>query len=97
MLHVPYTSQLFREDDSIVALCPELNVSSFGATPEEALSSLQEAVALFIETCQEMGTLEMVLEEAGYRRDAKVPDRWLLPQPFLVKQFEVSVAQNHAG
>lgn len=46
MLKVPYTSQLFREGDSVVALCPELNVSSFGETPQEALSSLQEAVTL---------------------------------------------------
>ena len=92
MLQVPYTSQLFREDDVIVAVCPELNVSSFGETPEEALSSLQEAVTLFLETCQDMGTLEMILEEAGYRRDEKASHRWLSPQPFLVKQLEVSFA-----
>lgn len=65
MIHVPYTSQLFEEDGQIVALCPELNISSFGDTPEEALISLQEAVTLFLEECQQMGTLEMVLEEAG--------------------------------
>jgi predicted RNase H-like HicB family nuclease len=75
MLQVPYTSQFFREGDLIIALCPELNVSSFGETPEEALFSLQEAVTLFLETCQEMGTLEMVLEEAGYRRDEKASHR----------------------
>lgn len=63
MLQVPYTSQLFREDDLIVAVCPELNVSSFGETPEEALSSLQEAVSLFLETYQDMGTLEFELLE----------------------------------
>lgn len=53
----PYTSQLFEEDGHIVTLCPELNVSSFGDTPEEALASLQEAVTLFLEECQRMGTL----------------------------------------
>ncbi len=92
MWRIPYTSQLFREGDSVVALCPELNVSSFGETPQEALSSLQEAVTLFLETCQEMNTLEMVLEEAGYLRDERASHRWLLPQPFLVKQLEVSFA-----
>ena len=65
MVHVSYTSQLFEEDGQVVALCPELNVSSFGDTPEEALSSLQETVTLFLEECQRMGTLETVLEEAG--------------------------------
>jgi len=66
MLSIPYTSQLLKENDQIVALCPELNVSSFGDTPEEALAALQEAVILFLEECQRMGTWEMVLEEAGY-------------------------------
>jgi predicted RNase H-like HicB family nuclease len=40
MIHIPYTSQLFEEDGQIVALCPELSVSSSGDTPEEALASL---------------------------------------------------------
>ena len=68
MIQIPYTSQLFDEDGQIVALCPELNVSSFGDTPEEALASLQEAVSLFLEECQRMGTLEAVLEEVCHVR-----------------------------
>ena len=63
-LHIPYTSQVFEEDGQIVALCPELNVSSFGDTREDALAALQEAVTLFLEECQIMGTLEAVLEQA---------------------------------
>ena len=66
MIKVPYTSQLFEEDGQVVALSPELNVSSFGDTAEEALAALQEAVTLFLEECQRIGTLETVLEEAGY-------------------------------
>jgi predicted RNase H-like HicB family nuclease len=66
MTSIPYTSHLYKEDDQIVALCPELNVSSFGDTTEEALAALQEAVTLFLEECQRMGTLEIVLEEAGF-------------------------------
>ena len=92
MIHVPYTSQLFEEDGQIVALCPELNISSFGDTPEEALISLQEAVTLFLEECQQMGTLEMVLEEAGYRRESPASLRWIPRQPIEVHQLEVSFA-----
>ena len=55
---------IFKEDDQFVGLCPELNVSSFGDTPEEAEASAQEAIALFLEECQKMGTLEQVLAEA---------------------------------
>jgi predicted RNase H-like HicB family nuclease len=66
MIHVSYTSQLFEEDGQLVALCPELNVSSYGDTSEKALVALQEVMTLFLEECQQMGTLELVLEEAGY-------------------------------
>jgi predicted RNase H-like HicB family nuclease len=66
MMQVPYTTELFEEDRQIVALCPELNISSFGDTLEEALRFLQEAITLFLEECQRMGTLETLLEEAGY-------------------------------
>ena len=92
MIQVPYTSQLFEEDGQIVAVCPELNVSSFGDTPEGALASLQEAVTLFLEECQRMGTLDMVLEEAGYRRAPGTPQHWLLRQPIQVRQLEAAFA-----
>jgi predicted RNase H-like HicB family nuclease len=65
MIQVPYTSQLFDEAGQFVALCPELNVSSYGDNPGQALAALQAVVELFLEECQEMGTLETVLEEAG--------------------------------
>ncbi|MBI1878083.1 MAG: type II toxin-antitoxin system HicB family antitoxin [Chloroflexi bacterium] len=92
MIHVPYTSQLFEEDGQIVALCPELNVSSFGHTPEEALTSLQEAVTLFLEECQQLGTLEIILEEAGYHRESPSSPKWIPRQPIEVHQLEVSFA-----
>jgi predicted RNase H-like HicB family nuclease len=91
MIHIPYTSQLFEEDGQIVALCPELNVSSFGDTPEEALACLQEAVTLFLEECQRMGTLEMVLEEAGYRREPTAPQKWTPRQPIQIHYLETSL------
>lgn len=92
MTSIPYTSQLFEEDGQIVALCPELNVSSFGDTPAEALASLKEAVTLFLEECQRMGTLEMVLEEAGYRRDPAALQRWILRQPVQINRLEAVFA-----
>jgi len=92
MMRVSYSSQLFDEDGQIVALCPELSVSSFGDTPEEALACLQEAVMLFLEECQRMGTLQMVLEEAGYHQEPTVPQRWIPRQPVQINWLETSVA-----
>jgi len=63
--NIQFTCKLFQEDDVVVSVCPEFNVSSFGETPEEAVASLHEAMALFLTECQRMGTLEIVLEEAG--------------------------------
>jgi len=91
-MQVPYTTELFEEDGQIVALCPELNVSSFGDTVEVALQSLQEAMTLFLEECQRMGTLDIVLEEAGYRREPSVPHRWFYRQPIQINRLEASVA-----
>ena len=91
MIRVPYTSQLFYEGDQVVALCRELNVSSFGETPEQALSCLREAVMLFLEECQRMGTLEIVLEEAGYHQDPS-SHRWLYRQPLQINHLEVALA-----
>ena len=51
MIHIPYTSQLFKEDGQFVAVCPELNISSYGETSEKALTALQEVVILFLEEC----------------------------------------------
>lgn len=92
MIRVPYTSQLFEEDEQIVAVCPELDVSSFGDTPEQALLSLQEAVTVFLEECLRMKTLETVLEEAGYRRDPDNPQRWLRRKPIATSEREAAVA-----
>jgi predicted RNase H-like HicB family nuclease len=92
MLRVPYTSEIFEEDSQVVAVCPELNVSSFADTAEDALDSLQEAVAAFLEECRRMGTLAVVLEEAGYHRDATQPDRWIYRQLMQVNRLEAAVA-----
>ena len=72
---IQFTCQLFREGDQIVSLCPELNVSSFGDTPEEAEAALHEAVTLFLEECDRMDTLNEVLEEAGYHLIIKTSPR----------------------
>ena len=45
-----YTAILEREGDLYVALCPELDVASQGATVEEATANLKGAVELFLET-----------------------------------------------
>jgi predicted RNase H-like HicB family nuclease len=44
-----FTAIVEREGDAYVALCPELDVASQGATIEEATANLREAVELLLE------------------------------------------------
>jgi len=44
------TAIIEREGDGYVALCPELDIASQGASVEEARRNLGEAVELFFET-----------------------------------------------
>ena len=67
---VVFRAEFFREGDLYIGLAPELNVSSSGETLDEAKESLKEAVDGFLEECETMGTLEDVIEEAGFEKTA---------------------------
>ena len=75
MTKVMYKAEIFAEEECFVGYCRELDVSSFGDTPEDAKTSLQEAVELFLEGCEYLGTLEEVLVESGF---AKFGGTWKL-------------------
>jgi predicted RNase H-like HicB family nuclease len=70
--------EIFKEEDTYVALSPELNVSSFGETVEDAKKSIKEALEAFVEECERMGTLEAILEESGF---SKIDDSWESRKP----------------
>jgi predicted RNase H-like HicB family nuclease len=77
MHSIPYTVHTFKEGDTYVAYVPELDLSSCGATNDEARKNIKDAVQGFLESCAEMGTLEEILEEAGYAREG---DSWRAPE-----------------
>lgn len=69
--HVTVPVAVSREDDLFVSCCPPLDIYSQGGTEEEAMSNLAEAVHLFFETSMEMGTLQQILVESGFRPTKK--------------------------
>lgn len=83
---VVYRAEFFREGNLYVGLAPELNVSSFGDSLNEAKKSLQEAVEAFIEECEKMGTLDQVMEESGFVLKENV---WLRGQPVCTELLSV--------
>ena len=89
MKNIVFSSRIFQEGDVYVSLCPELNVSSFGETIKEAKESLIEAVEAFIKECEIMGTLEEVLEEAGFCKNLKPDEVWVPREPISEEKMEI--------
>ncbi|MCU0424878.1 MAG: type II toxin-antitoxin system HicB family antitoxin [Candidatus Kapabacteria bacterium] len=63
-----FTAIIEREDDSFVALCPELDIASQGDSIEEARQNLREAVELFFECASEAEIKERMREEVYITR-----------------------------
>ena len=54
-----------QEDKGYSVLCPELNVASQGETFEESISNIKEATELYIESAEQLGIMEEVLDQLG--------------------------------
>jgi len=65
-MKIQFTTRIFKEGRTFVAHALELDVTSCGGTKDKALRNLEEAVRLFLEEAEKMGTLEQILHEAGY-------------------------------
>jgi predicted RNase H-like HicB family nuclease len=87
MSRITLKVNVFKEGDVYVALCPMLNVSSFGDDIEHAKNSLKEALEAFLEECEAMGTLEAVLEETGF---VKKKTMWVPEEPIMEEMIALS-------
>ena len=68
MRELDFDTHIFKEGDTYVAYAPAFDVSSCGATGEEARRNISDAVRGFLAASAEMGTLEEILQEAGSSR-----------------------------
>ena len=78
MIPIDYDVIVFKELETYVAYCPELDISSCGSNVEQAKEMLKTAVRLFLEEAENMGTLGDILEESRFSKD--VSGRWLPPK-----------------
>ncbi len=60
-----------------VGYVPELDLSSCGKDEDEVRRNVRDAVWGFLETSRDLGSLEEVLQEAGYSREG---NRWHPPE-----------------
>lgn len=85
---IEYTGHIWKEGNQFVAHAMPLDVMTSGETPEEARKALNEAVHLFLITAADMGTLEEVLEEAGYEfKDGS----WVSPAWVATEKHSIAV------
>ncbi|MBI2487803.1 MAG: type II toxin-antitoxin system HicB family antitoxin [Deltaproteobacteria bacterium] len=61
--------QIWKEGNMYVSYSPDLDISSCGGTSEEAKRNLYEAIEALLEEAERMGTLQDILEEAGFVRE----------------------------
>ena len=58
-----------QEDKGYSVVCPELNVASQGETFEESISNIKEALELYIESAEQLGIIDDVLEQLGISKE----------------------------
>lgn len=87
-MDIEYTVQIWQEDGQFVAHAMPLDVMSSGATPDQARAALYEAVELFLATASDMGTLDDILMEAGYRLKGR---KWLSPSWVAIERHSTVI------
>jgi predicted RNase H-like HicB family nuclease len=92
-MEIQFTTRIFKEGRAFVAQALELDVASCGGTKERALKNLKEAVRLFLEEAERMGTLEQILKEAGYSR---TKSRIASPKFISVQRVTLPLSLTHA-
>ena len=92
-MEIQFTTRIFKEGRSYVAHALELDVSSCGGSKDKALKNLKQAVRLFLEEAEKMGTLEQILAEAGY---SKTKRKIASPQFISVQRVTLPLPLTHA-
>jgi len=88
MISIEFDMIVFKEDKTYVAYCPELDLSSCGASVKHAKEMLKTAVKLFLEEAEKMGTLKDILEESRYKKDKR--GKWTPPKVVATELISLS-------
>lgn len=60
------TEELWREGNMYVSYCPELDIASCGETVDQAKKNLKEVILINLEEARKLGTLDSLLQDAGF-------------------------------
>lgn len=92
-MNISIRTLIYRDGKNIIAHTPELNVSSWGTSKDEAIKNLKEALQLYCETAIEENELLQLLEDAGYGYDV-LTNAWHPPELIELQDIEVEVNEN---
>lgn len=67
---------LFQEEGQYIADFPPLGVAAQGTSEEDAVHHFVEIMAITLDICSERGTLEEILDQAGF---TKLPTGEIIP------------------
>lgn len=87
---VVYRIEESRAGEAFAAVCPELLITAFGDTPEEARNSLRQQVAGYLEDCHNLGALDEELIEAGFYFNPDT-DTWMSNEVRPVKGPDITI------
>ena len=63
---IVYQIEESRQGSSWEAYCPELVITGFGDSAEEARQALRAEIGAYLEDCEKLGILDAVLIDAGF-------------------------------
>lgn len=91
-MEINFNVLTWQEGKMFVAYVPELDVSSCGKTLEEAQKNIYEAVQIFLQQTEKMGTLEEILEESGFgKKKNNNQTRWLPPRMISTQREKIAI------
>ena len=75
---IPVT--FIEENDQVTAHCPVLDIATCGDDFDDAKKMFEDLMTIFFEELCNMGTLEDVLLENGFKKVENVPNKWIPPK-----------------
>jgi len=80
-----------QDDGTFVSDCPELGISSYGQTIDEAIRSFQEVLFLFLQDIIERGVAREILGQCGWKIVEDEYNINIIP-PFVIKTIKTSIS-----
>ncbi len=86
---IEFNIEAWKEGKTFVSHVPQLDIASCGSSVDKARKNIREALELYLEEAESMGTLKQILEEAGFEVDKK--KHWHAPKILTHERFSLAI------